>query len=274
MSRLSHAIAAVLTIAILGAAAWLWHERRQLPPPIPAPPPAAPVAAPPPAAPAASAPLSRWDAGSVPADAPQQPATVESVLTHVFGRKAVLSFFQLDDFPRRLVATVDNLARSHASPRLWPMNPAEGRFTVQTVDGQEVISPDNGLRYTPYVLLLETVDMRQAAGAYRTLYPLFQQAYQDQGYPNAYFNDRLVEVIDHLLATPEPSGQLAVRMSEIKGPVQPERPWVLYEFADPDLQSLSAGQRLLLRMGPVNERRVKAKLEEIRRLVAAAPATR
>jgi hypothetical protein len=63
-------------------------------------------------------------------------------------------------------------------------------------------------------------------------------------------------------------------MSEIKGPVQPERPWVLYEFADPDLQSLSAGQRLLLRMGPVNERRVKAKLEEIRRLVAAAPATR
>ena len=37
---------------------------------------------------------------------------------------------------------------------------------------------------------------------YKQYYPLFQQAYVDLGYPEGYFNDRLVEVIDHLLATP------------------------------------------------------------------------
>ena len=52
----------------------------------------------------------------------------------------------------------------------------------------------------------------------------------------------------------------------INGPVQPQRPWVLYEFDDPALQSLSAGQKMLLRMGPVNERRMKAKLSELARL--------
>jgi len=232
--------------------------------------------APPPVAAAPSEPAIRHPIeAAAPAESPAaEPVTVESVLTHLFGRKAVLSMFQLDDFPRRLVATVDNLPRTHAPARLWPVNPADGRFTVQRSGDIETVSPDNGMRYTPYVLLIETVDMRQAVGAYRTLYPLLQSAYVDLGYPRGYFNDRLVEVIDHLLATPQPEGPLEVRMTEIKGPVQPERPWVLYEFADPALQSLSVGQKMLLRMGPVNARRVKAKLAEIRRLVTTAAPTR
>ena len=60
----------------------------------------------------------------------------------------------------------------------------------------------------------------------------------------------------------------------IAGTEQPQRPWVLYEFDDPALQSLSAGQRALLRMGPVNERRVKARLAEFRRFIAGEAARR
>ena len=51
--------------------------------------------------------------------------------------------------------------------------------------------------------------------------------------------------------------------------MQPARPWVLYEYDDPALQPLSAGQKILVRMGTANERRVKAKLTELRRLVTA-----
>jgi hypothetical protein len=39
---------------------------------------------------------------------------------------------------------------------------------------------------------------------------------------------------------------------------------VRYEFADPALESLSSGQKIMLRVGPVNERRLKEKLAEIR----------
>jgi len=197
------------------------------------------------------------------------PLDVEAALSELFGRKAVLSMFLLEDFPRRFVATVDNLGRSHAPARLWPVNPVGGRFIVEKQGTAEVISADNGQRYTPYVMLIETVDLRQAVEVYRRLYPLLQQAYADIGYPKRYFNDRLVDVIDQLLATPDIDGQVKVHLPTINGPVQPERPWVLYEFDDPDLQSLSAGQRTLLRMGPVNERRVKVRLAELRRLVTA-----
>jgi hypothetical protein len=195
-------------------------------------------------------------------------------LEDLFGLKTVQSMFRLDDFPRRLVATIDNLGRSHASAALWPVNPVGDRFIVEEREGATFIGADNGLRYTPYVLLLETVDLRQAVGIYARIYPSLQRAYEELGYPGNYLNDRLVEVIDLLLATPENDAPIQVRLPAIEGPLRPERPWVLYEFVDPNLQSLSSGQRALVRMGWVNERRIKTRLAEVRRLVTAGPSKR
>ena len=65
---------------------------------------------------------------------------IGSAITAFLGSKAALTFFQLTDFPRKFVATVDNLGRSHAPPVAWPISPTEGRFTVQTFDGATVIS--------------------------------------------------------------------------------------------------------------------------------------
>jgi hypothetical protein len=45
----------------------------------------------------------------------------------------------------------------------------------------------------------------------------------------------------------------------------------MYKFADPGLESMSAGQKLLLRMGPDNAARVKAKLKAVRDLITASP---
>jgi len=88
-------------------------------------------------------------------------------------------------------------------------------------------------------------------------YPLFQEAYKEQGYPNAYFNDRLVESLDVMINTPASPGQLAL-----------SQPKVFYEYADPSLEGLPAGQKIMLRMGPENAARVKVKLKEIRNLIA------
>ena len=92
---------------------------------------------------------------------------------------------------------------------------------------------------------------------YRRYYPLFQQSYQRLGYPDAYFNDRLVEVIDLLLSTPTP-----------EEPVALIRPNVLYEYAEPDLEALSSGQKLLLRIGNQHAAEVKAVLRELREHIA------
>ena len=189
---------------------------------------------------------------------------IGSAITDFLGSKAALTFFQLTDFPRKFVATVDNLGRSHAPPVAWPISPTEGRFTVQTFDGATVISSDNGLRYTPLVLLLEKINAGLAMDLYVRMYPVLQQTYVDLGYPNREFNDRLLQVINHLLATPNAPQVMAVQLTEVKGPIPSVRPWVRYEFADPALEALSSGQKIMLRVGSVNQNRLKARLSALR----------
>jgi len=270
--------AVVVVVALLGGAFawWYWSMQKDtgaespgtMAPPLASAP--ADVPAPPPAEP--PGPQNPVDALAAPdAKLPalnDADARVTADLNDLLGRKAVAAQVQTDGFVRRLVATVDNLTREQAPSRVWPVHPSPDRFLVQGDGEIKTISPDNGARYTPFVLLAESVDAKRAAALYAKLYPLFQQAYEELGYSGRYFNDRLVAVIDHLIASPEPTGPVQVKLFEVKGVAPSERPWVRYEFVDPELSTLSAGQKMMVRMGPVNERRLKARLAEFRRQIA------
>ena len=61
-----------------------------------------------------------------------------------------------------------------------------------------------------------------------------------------------------------------MKLTEVQGPFEAPRPWVRYEYVDPALETLSAGQKILLRMGPENARQLKAKLREFRQRVAGS----
>jgi hypothetical protein len=232
------------------------------------------VQAPAPSASGQTEPAIRYPIGATQADQGSPPLDFRGALDDLFGARTVASTFLVDDFARRFVATIDNLGRSSASSRLWPVVPAAGRFSVAESDGSASIGPANAARYEPFVRLIEGVDLRRAAAAYTQLYPSLQRAYEELGYPKSYFNDRFVDVLDQLLATPEPASPPKVHLPTVNGPVQPQRPWVLYEFDDPQLEALTAGQKILVRIGLENERRVKATLAELRGLIAATPTRR
>lgn len=275
MSRSTRTALAVLLVLVLAGAAWFAWQHRSQPvalAPVPAPAPAPVAVAPQPAPPAASEPTHypiEAVAQEAAAQGPLTPQDLQPALIELFGRKAVLGLLQLDDFPRRVAATVDNLARTQSASRLWPVKPVQDRFLVREERGVTVIDPDNAQRYTPLVLMAENVNLQKLAAFYRRLYPLLQSAYEELGFPGKAFNDRAVQVIDHLLATPEPTGPLEVKLPTFSGPVQPTRPWVLYQFVKPEYESLSSGQKILLRVGPVNERRLKARLAALRKLLVA-----
>lgn len=273
-------VAGVLVVALVGAgyAWWQWQAKNNAV----AEPPAA--AAPPEAAASARVAAASEPTGPqnlidplAPADAAQLPELAESdaavaqALTELLGQPSVGSFLQLDGFVRRVVATVDNLPRAQAPSRIWPVQLAPRRFSVEGVPGthgQLAIADGNAGRYSAFVAFAEAIPIDQAVAVYARLYPLFQQAYEELGYPGKYFNDRLVAVLDHLLKTPEPTGPLLVELTEVKGEVTSTRPWVRYEFVDPQLQALSSGQKMLVRMGLENEKRLKVRLAEFRKRVA------
>jgi hypothetical protein len=246
-------------IAAAGALYYFWQLRvePQAIPPLPAakPQPAPQASAEPriehpiePAATPASPPL--------PALADSDPALHET-LAALFGGAFFEQLFQPQDIVRHFVATIDNLPRKTVALRLMPLKPVPGSFRTAGAQDGVVIGAENAGRYAPYVRALEAVDSAKLAAIYVRFYPLFQQAYADLGYPSRYFNDRVFEVIDHLLAAPD-----------VKGPIALTQPKVMYEYADPALQNLSAGQKMLVRLGPENEAKVKAKLRELKRALS------
>ncbi len=273
MDRL-YALLSLLALAAIAAGAFIWLQYRTQPDVQPAAQPvAAPSMLPKPSAeaPPESAIKHPIEAAAAPTPLPaleQSDAYVKEAFAALIGAKA-LSFLHIDGLIRRAVVTVDNLPRRIAPSRVWPVSQTPGQFSVAPDAQGLAVSPDNSLRYSPFVIFVESVDTDRAVALYASLYPLFQKAYEELG-TAGYFNDRLVAVIDDLMQAPDRAGPLRVQLTEVKGPVKSLQPWTRYRFSDPQLESLSAGQKMLLRIGPVNERRLKAKLGELRRRLTGA----
>lgn len=180
---------------------------------------------------------------------------LQQSLAQIFGN-ALDRYLVPRDIIKHFVVTIDNLPRKKTAVQMWPVKPLGGQLATSGTN-ELTLSEANYDRYATLVKLASSADTEQLVALYKRFYPLFQQAYVDLGYPEGYFNNRLIEVIDHLLETPE-----------TEGPVKLVQPGVFYEFADPSLESRSSGQKLLLRMGRDNAAAVKLKLRDIRREIA------
>jgi hypothetical protein len=185
---------------------------------------------------------------------------LRDALAQLGGADAVKDYLVPQDVIRRMVVTIDNLPRQKVAVDKRPVNATAGAFAADGDELHATLNQRNFERYKPLVAVIRKLDAEQLGALYIHYYPLFQQSYQNLGYPNGYFNDRLVEVIDVMLATPDP-----------KGPIKLVRPNVMYTFADPALEARPAGQKLLIRMGPENAQEIKAKLKELRTIITAGP---
>jgi hypothetical protein len=202
-------------------------------------------------------PSSDAPAAPPPAELDGSDAAVRSALEQALGQAAVDAFLVPNEFARRFVALIDSLDRHPVPLQFRPTRHVEGVPHTTPQGEYFILHPEDQKRYDGWVAALDAVDARKAADLYLQYYPLLQKGYEDLGYPGAYFNDRVVKIIDHLLATPE-----------IEGPIELVRPKVLYLFADPALEQRSWGQKALIRMGTQNASKVKDKLRELRELIA------
>lgn len=249
---------AIAAIVALGAAlaAYLYWPRSvpqpvapqaiTLPPPapIPAPAPVASQAAEAPPAPPLP-PLAKSD------------GTVLDALAALVENPSLMKLFHSDKIIHNIVVTIDDLPQQRLPAKVMPFRPPAGRFTTAGRKDNPTTSARNAKRYENYVKLAQTVDAKKLVALYVRLYPLFQQAYQDLGYPNGNFNNQLNDTLDDLLDTPD-----------IKGPIRLNQPKYFYLYADADTEARSVGQKIMLRLGGKDEAIVKAKLREIKQELA------
>ncbi|HTV79689.1 MAG TPA: DUF3014 domain-containing protein [Steroidobacteraceae bacterium] len=196
--------------------------------------------------------------GSGPESAPapaldQSDQAFRDALNGVPGAQSLDKLLVPENIIRHIVVTADNLSKKKVAVDQRPLKPTGGEFLTTSNGNQLTISPQNYARYQPFMDVVKSVDIEKTVALYYHFYPLFQSAFDDLGYQNAYFNDHLIALIDHLLQTPD-----------VNGPIALTQPNVMYLYADPALEALSPGQKTLIRMGPANETLIKARLRELK----------
>jgi DUF3014 family protein len=254
-------IGVAAAVIVIAAGTWYYLQGRHAAPAAPAAAEAPPA---PPPEPAIEHPVPAGGESAAPLPSlADSDSAIGEALAMLLGKAAVKDYLRPDNVIRHMVVTVDNLPRQKVAVDKRPIVPVAGSFVANGDELHATLDPQNYARYQPLVTLVGKLDVHQLAAVYFRFYPLFQQAYQDLGYPNGYFNDRLVQVIDMLLATPQPAEPVAL-----------VRPNVMYTFADPALEARPAGQKLLIRMGPDNAATIKTKLKELREAITATPPPR
>lgn len=162
-------------------------------------------------------------------------------------------FAESDNLVQRLVALVDGGSRGVVLRKILPMKAPDEPFPVDVRDGEMFLDPAGYERYDSYVDAVVALDTEVIVDSFHKLRPLYESAYAELGLPADDLDNAVIRTLDRIIATPD-----------VSGPVALERESVMYTFADPQLEALPAIQKQLLRMGPDNIQRLKAKARELR----------
>ena len=173
-------------------------------------------------------------------------------LSGMVGANPLAVYVVKDHVISRVVASMDSLTSRQVPPEINPIKPASDKFVVETEGDRTILSPENFSRYDGYVALIKDMDADSLLMTYERYAPLFQEAWEQNG-GEGVFDDRLIDLIDHLLTTPD-----------VPGPIYLTKPEAFYLYENPALESLSAGQKVLVRIGSENAAIVKEKLRAIR----------
>ncbi|MFT5676762.1 MAG: hypothetical protein ACI808_002711 [Paraglaciecola sp.] len=158
-----------------------------------------------------------------------------------------------DQVLQRFVIMTTSLANEEVSANNQVLVAPEKPFRTFQQAEKEWIDPASYKRYTPYVDVFESIEIQSLLTLYMEYKPAIEDIFAEISDPNDDFDETLIEAIDLLLDTPE-----------VPVPVEVYTDSVMYKFSDRRLESLSAPQKQLLRTGPENMRRIKAKLRELK----------
>ncbi len=153
---------------------------------------------------------------------------------------------------RSFVVFVENISRGEFPQTGLPYKRIEQEMQVRNIDDNLFVMDESAhARFDEVVELFVSIDTDQAMTLYRTLSPLFQQAYAEIGFRNVNFDDTLRSAINTVLRSPN-----------VEGPYQLVKPSVMYLYADANIENLEEVHKQLIRIGPENAEKLKTKLRE------------
>ncbi len=184
----------------------------------------------------------------------QSDAFVRQQTLDAFKGLAISGVLLNKNLARQFVVFVDNLAHGELARKASPLTGPKQSFDALDVASKTYLDPDSYHRYDMYADLLETMNTDAVIKSYKLLLPILNDAFAELGYENVTFNHTVKTAIREMLNAPV-----------IERPIELTSISVNYKFKDSDLENLSDAQKLMIRMGPQNSRKVKAALRKVLR---------
>ena len=163
-----------------------------------------------------------------------------------------------EDLLRRAAVVLENATRGEIPKRQLSFMAPDGLYPVQKVEvpGADrprfFVDPAGYARYDRYLDMLEALPPEKMAQLLNETTPLLGEALAELG-TQVTADEAILEAVDQLLAVPVLSGEVEL--------LQPK---VLFEYADPALESLTDLQKQVLRMGPDNVTRLQTYLRTMK----------
>ena len=165
---------------------------------------------------------------------------------------ALLELLAEDQIVRKFVVFAENISRGEFPQTGLPYKNLGQEMIVQNIDENLFVMDEMAHgRFDEVIQTFTEIDTDAAIALYRTLSPLFQQAYAEIGFRNVSFDDTLRSAINNVLRT-----------TNMEGPYQLVKPSVMYLYADAAIENLLEVHKQLIRIGPDNTSILKAKLRE------------
>ncbi len=186
-------------------------------------------------------------------------------LPEITWRKELLKLVIDEDMIRRFVVFTDNFAQGVVAYEHSPFTLPKSKFSpdqanVSQQNNKEVWQwdEDSTRRFSLYVDLVRSMDSESLVQWYFEIKPLIDQAYSELGYGDDDFTQTLQDAITRVLDMELPSNPSMTLV----------RPSVMYQFADPSLETLPESDKLLLRLGKDNLLVMKSVLLELHEKLA------
>ena len=165
---------------------------------------------------------------------------------------ALVELLARDQIVRKFVVFVENISRGEFPQTGLPYRALGQDMPVRNIDENLFVMDESAhSRFDHTVQTFVSMDSETAMAFYRTLSPLFQQAYAEIGFRNVSFDDTMRAAINNVLRT-----------TNMEGPYQLVRPSIMYLYADASIENLQEVHKQLIRIGPDNTILLKAKLRE------------
>jgi len=136
--------------------------------------------------------------------------------------------------------------------RMAPMHPA-GDFETVEQGGQTFESPAAMHRFDSVTDTIDSLDARALTPIWSALHPLISVAYHSVARPGVSVDRAASNALKRLENTQLPAQPIAIK-----------KVGKLWLYADPDMEKEGSVEKLLLRMGPANARKLQQKARELR----------